>query len=49
MAARATPYDRMIMLYWVIMNLVMHVMLNLEAKRKEVATKKEGDEEPARA
>ena len=48
MAAWVTPYDRMIMLYWVIMNLVMHVLFNIEARKEEVAAKKEGDEEIVR-
>ena len=49
MAGRASTYDRIIMLYWVIMNLVTHVTLNLEAKKEDVVAKKEGDEEPTRA
>ena len=48
-AGRASTHGRLIMLYWVIMNLVTHVSLNLEAKKEEAATKKEGDEEQARA
>ena len=31
------------------MNLVTHVSLNLEARREEVETIKEGDEEPAKS
>ena len=46
---RETAYDRMIMLYWVIMNLVTHVSFNLEAKREEVEAKREGDEDPVKA
>lgn len=41
-AGWAAAYDRMIMLYWVIMNLVTHVSLSLEAKRA-------GDEESTKA
>ena len=48
MATQATPYDHMIMLYWVIMNLVTHVSFNIEAKKEEMAAKKEGDQELAR-
>ena len=46
---RASTHDCLIMMYWVIMNLVMHVLLNLEARREEVETIKEGDEEPAKS
>ena len=48
MATQETLYDRMNMLYWVIMNLVTHVSFNIEAKKEEVADKKEGGEEIAR-
>ena len=40
-AGRVTSYDRLIILYWVNMNLIMHCLLSAVAKWK-------GDEEPMR-
>ena len=42
MAGRASTYDQLVMLYWVIMNLLMNVSLILEVKR-------DGDEEFVKA
>ena len=46
MAGRASAHDRLVMLYWVIMNLVTHSALNVEAKLEEkmedVAKKRRG-------
>ena len=48
-AGRASAHDRLVMLYWVIMNLATHSDLNVEAKMEvnmeEVAAKKDGDVE----
>ena len=42
MTGREVAYDRMIMLYWVNKNLILHASLSNTTKRK-------GDEEPVRA
>ena len=36
MTGRVTTYERMIMLYWVIMNFIPHVSLFREAKKGEM-------------
>ena len=46
---RASTHDCLVMLYWVLMNLVTHVAMNIEAKVKEMLEKKEGGLEPSRA
>ena len=37
------------MLYWVLMNLVTHAAMNIEAKVEEMVEKKEGDSKPSKA
>ena len=49
MVGRASAHDCLVMLYWVLMNLVTHVAMNIEAKMEEMLAKKEGDLEPSRA
>ena len=48
-ASKASAHNRLVMLYWVMMNLVTHSTINIEAKMEEVAAKKEGDMEPVKA
>ena len=45
---RASTHDHLVILYWVLMNLVTHVAINLEAKVEEVSTTREGDLESSR-
>ena len=47
-AGRASTHYHLVMLYWVLMNLVTHVAMNIEAKVEEMLEKKERDLEPSR-
>ena len=46
---RDSAHDHLVMLYWVLMNLVTHLAMNIEAKVEEIMEKKEGDSDPSKA
>ena len=52
-AGRASVHDRLVMIYWVLMNLVTYSNLSaaakVEEKLAEMMAKKEGDEDPIKA